>query len=62
MAKLTVAEMMGVFIYHPVPPFYVLTYDAVRGLTWTIMDGNNRHIATAFDEEGARLLVHRLNT
>jgi hypothetical protein len=53
--------MVEAFRYHPKPPYRAEPYDAVRGITWTIVDGNNRHIATVFDEDAAMLIAQRLN-
>lgn len=57
----SVDELMRIFDYHPVGPYRAEPYDAVRGITWTIVDGNDRHIATVFEKESAMLIAHRLN-
>jgi hypothetical protein len=57
----SVAELIEFFRYHPVQPFTMVPYDAVRGITWTIMDGDGHHIATVFEEDAARLITARLN-
>lgn len=49
------------FRYWPEPPYRISSYNAVRGPTWTIEDGNGRHIATIFEERAAQLIVARLN-
>ena len=55
------AKMAEWFKYHPVPPYRAEPYDAVRGITWFILDGADRHIATVFEEEAAMQIAARLN-
>lgn len=55
-------DLSKLFEYYPVPPFTALPYDAVRGISWHVYDGNMRCIALVFEEEAVRLLLQRLNT
>lgn len=59
--RLSVAELTEFFRVKPAPPYRAVPYDAVRGISWTIVDGEDRHIATVFEEEYARLITHRMN-
>jgi hypothetical protein len=52
------AELWRVY---PRQPFQAVPYDAVRGISWRIMDGDGRHVAIVFEEEAARLIAARLN-
>lgn len=56
-----IEEWLEAFKFYPKPPFQAVPYDAVRGITWTIVDGSGHHFATVFEEEAARLIVARLN-
>jgi hypothetical protein len=55
------AAMIEMFRFWPRPPYKAEPYDAVRGITWTIVDGSGQHFATVFEEEAAKLIVARLN-
>lgn len=59
---ITIEDMERMFNYQSVPPYRAEPYDAVRGITWTIADGNNRHIATVFEKHAAMLIAQRLNS
>lgn len=50
-----------IFINYPLAPYYAVPYNAVRGVTWRVMDGTGNHIAIVFEEEAARLICQRLN-
>ena len=62
MTKGRISEIIEMFKHWPRAPFSAVPYDAVRGITWTIVDGSGSHIATVFEEEAAKLIVARLNT
>lgn len=46
---------------YPKQPFQAVPYNAVRGITWHIMDGDGDHVAIVFEEEAARQICQRLN-
>jgi hypothetical protein len=56
-----VKQMMELWRHYPRMPFQAVPYDAVRGISWRIMDGDARHIAIVFDEDAANLIAQRLN-
>jgi hypothetical protein len=47
--------------WHHGPPYRLSSYNAVRGVTWTVVDVDGVHVATVYEEEAARLIVQRLN-
>ena len=61
-ADLTPELVEEMFRYWPRPPYRAIPYDAVRGITWHIWDGDNICIALVYEEEAARLITARLNT
>lgn len=56
-----IEAMVKCWKYEPAWPFKLNEYNAVRGATWAVSDGKDRHIATVFELEAADLIVNALN-